>query len=512
VQDLLVPMGLTRKVATGLSGDFVKLAADLSSFSNVPIADAFTAIRAGIVGEFEPLRRLGVTLSVAKIEQEAMRMGLIKTKAELTPAIKTQVVYAEAVKQSADAMRDTIRTSDSYANQVRKLQANIEDFKVELGQELLPIAKEYVGKLNEWIAANKELITLKVHEVLDKTATSMNKIVDVYNKLPEGVIGATGVGILGRWFFGSWKPALLLAWIYDANRRMDKFVANMNKGNDALNQMASSHGVNDTAAYLKKLGENAEKSGEQIEVAMLDASDAFVKLQKTKEDYRDREQDNLIIEPTDEYTKMVEQKFETMYGEATETLDELSEFTKQAYRNMESYAGDFFFDIMKGNYDNLLDSFLDMTRRMVAEWLAAQAMIGLFGSEFGKGGPLGGFIGSAVSFLNPFKMAQGGMINEPVFGVGASGRSYMFGESGPDGASGRSYMFGESGPEAVVPLGSSSNSMGGITINMPIDARGSDAGVEARLQRLVPQIAAQTKVATLEAIRRGGYAREVVRG
>lgn len=69
-------MGFTKEKTGELSTTFAKLAVDLSSFFNVSEKDALIALRAGIVGESEPLRRLGVQLNEAKIQNEAFRLGL----------------------------------------------------------------------------------------------------------------------------------------------------------------------------------------------------------------------------------------------------------------------------------------------------------------------------------------------------------------------------------------------------------------------------------------------------
>jgi hypothetical protein len=91
-------------------------------------------------------------------------------------------------------------------------------------------------------------------------------------------------------------------------------------------------------------------------------------------------------------------------------------------------------------------------------------------------------------------------------------------EGGPVTA-GQPYIVGERGPEWFVPRQSGTvlpNGMnpGGTTINtsVAIDARGADAGVEARLRVLAGQIARQASAMTLDAIRRGGAAYETVRG
>jgi hypothetical protein len=66
--NMLVPMGFARDRAAEMSKRMVQLASDMASFNNVPTAEALDAIRSGIAGETEPLRRLGVDLRVAALE------------------------------------------------------------------------------------------------------------------------------------------------------------------------------------------------------------------------------------------------------------------------------------------------------------------------------------------------------------------------------------------------------------------------------------------------------------
>jgi phage-related minor tail protein len=83
-------------------------------------------------------------------------------------------------------------------------------------------------------------------------------------------------------------------------------------------------------------------------------------------------------------------------------------------------------------------------------------------------------------------------------------------------------LMGEAGPEAILPLardrsgslGVRASGNGGLVItqSFTIDARGADAGSEARLRALIPQIVAAARDGTLDAIRRGGYAFRTARG
>ena len=145
---LLEPLSASKKLAGEMSVQFVKLATDLSSFNNVPVADALLAIRSGLVGEAEPLRRFGVLLNEAAVKAEAVRMGLVKQKEELTEQQKVQARANLIMEQTKLAQGDAIRTSDSYANQVRRLQNSLRDLGTDMGKVLLPAMTAVVSFLN----------------------------------------------------------------------------------------------------------------------------------------------------------------------------------------------------------------------------------------------------------------------------------------------------------------------------------------------------------------------------
>ncbi len=90
MQDLLVPMGMNADAAGKMSNEVVKLAADLGSFNNKETATVMDDIQSALVGNYETMKKYGVVLNASVVEQEALRMGLKKTKDELTAADKAQ--------------------------------------------------------------------------------------------------------------------------------------------------------------------------------------------------------------------------------------------------------------------------------------------------------------------------------------------------------------------------------------------------------------------------------------
>lgn len=149
--NLLTAIGVNDDQAVEMSKTFVQLAGDLASFNNASPEETLLALRSALSGEFEPMKRFGVALNQAAIEQQALKMGLIETKDELTPAIKAQAGYALILEQTQTAQGDFVRTADGLANSQRILSAQFQDTAASIGEQLLPIALELVNVVRGWL-------------------------------------------------------------------------------------------------------------------------------------------------------------------------------------------------------------------------------------------------------------------------------------------------------------------------------------------------------------------------
>lgn len=149
--NLLTSMGLSRQAAADLSVEMLKLGADLASFNNLSIDEALGKIRSGLVGEFEPLRSLGVTLNADAVAAKAVELGLADTAKAVDSAAKIQATYALIVEQTANAQGDFARTSEGMANSQRKLNAAWQEARAAIGTGLIPVAQQIVGTLTEMI-------------------------------------------------------------------------------------------------------------------------------------------------------------------------------------------------------------------------------------------------------------------------------------------------------------------------------------------------------------------------
>jgi hypothetical protein len=148
--NLFQAFGIGQAPAQEMSTTLVTLAADLASFNNASIDDVLLALRSGLSGETEPLKRFGIALNDVRLKEEAMSQGLIKNATGTLPiAAKAQAAYALIMKDSALAQGDFARTSDGVANMTRILQASFADVRAELGTALLPVFKSLLGFLQD---------------------------------------------------------------------------------------------------------------------------------------------------------------------------------------------------------------------------------------------------------------------------------------------------------------------------------------------------------------------------
>lgn len=215
--NLFTALGLTQSAAADMSTSAVTLATDLGSFNNASAPEALEAIKAGLLGEAEPLKRFGVNLSAARIEAEAFALGLAKpvknaaaitaannkvtvavqklataqkehgkgsieaktaqdavaraqadlTKAmqgstpELTAAQKAQAAYSVILKDTKTAQGDFARTSDGMANQTKIAKARFEDLQGTVGAKLLPVVNKAITaglKMADWLERNRKIV------------------------------------------------------------------------------------------------------------------------------------------------------------------------------------------------------------------------------------------------------------------------------------------------------------------------------------------------------------------
>lgn len=193
IQSLGTSFGLASDKAYILSKNLTQLAYDESSYWNKDVAETFTAMSSAISGEIEPIRRLGVDLSQARLKQELLALGFNKQVSSLSQADKAVLRYIAIMKQTANVQGNLAQTIQSPANQIKILKAQLDMLAKSVGSLLYPAMKsilppliaavQLIREFVEWVA---KLMGVKVvFTDFTKSADSVGGIGDAMDNTAD---------------------------------------------------------------------------------------------------------------------------------------------------------------------------------------------------------------------------------------------------------------------------------------------------------------------------------------
>jgi phage-related protein len=148
IYNMTSSMGVAEDNALKMSKGISVLAEDMASFYNLDSAEAFNKLRAGITGETEPLKSLGILVDENTIKQVAYSEGIAKNGAELTQQQKVLARYVAILKQTGNAQGDLARTINSPSNQLRSLKQQVTNLGISLSKFFMPIVSAVLPWLN----------------------------------------------------------------------------------------------------------------------------------------------------------------------------------------------------------------------------------------------------------------------------------------------------------------------------------------------------------------------------
>lgn len=193
IQSLGTSFGLTSDKAYVLSKNLTQLAYDEGSYWNKGVAETFTAMSSAISGEIEPIRRLGIDLTQARLQQELLALGFNKQVSSLSQADKAVLRYIAIMKQTANVQGNLAQTIQSPANQIKILKAQLDMLAKSVGSLLYPALKailppliaavQLIREFVEWVA---KLMGVKVvFTDFTKSADSVGGIGDAMDETTD---------------------------------------------------------------------------------------------------------------------------------------------------------------------------------------------------------------------------------------------------------------------------------------------------------------------------------------
>ena len=198
--DLMAGMQATGAEGLAMAQKMQMLGTDLASFQNVEggATVATEKLRAGLLGETENLKSLGIMVNETTIAQQMAENGDKRKFQSLSELEKMEVRMQIATKQSKNAIGDAVKTSDGYANTVRDLQGRFKDLVTEISIKFLPIAMQIVNYMVDSLLPAIETYILPA---VDKFIKVIGKIAEWFTNLD----GRTKAVVLG---FGAFVVAI----------------------------------------------------------------------------------------------------------------------------------------------------------------------------------------------------------------------------------------------------------------------------------------------------------------
>ena len=234
-QLMLTSMGLTEKASFDMSKGLVKLVNDIASFRNQKPEDIFLKLQAGITGESEPLKRLGILVNETVIKNLALKDATIKARVStqkfnnvisaqvngmvkvakaarkqtlvLTDAEKVMLRYKAIVNATEKDQGDMKRTMDDTANVFRVIAAQIKVTANTIGKVFLPevtkaaiVVRQFFinnqARIKVWAETAKKAITVVVDKLKEYFALAragnfaaiFKDIGRIFGSLIKGVI------------------------------------------------------------------------------------------------------------------------------------------------------------------------------------------------------------------------------------------------------------------------------------------------------------------------------------
>ena len=187
--------GFTEEEAYKMSTALTQLSGDVASFYNITQGEAYTKLKSVFTGETETLKELGVVMTQNALDAYAMANGFGKTTSAMAEQEKVALRLRFVQDQLSAASGDFVRTSDSWANQVRIMQLQISSLKATVGQGLINVFTPVLRVINILLAklatvanafrAFTELITGRKSEAGSLTGIS-GDVEAGYNEAAEG--------------------------------------------------------------------------------------------------------------------------------------------------------------------------------------------------------------------------------------------------------------------------------------------------------------------------------------
>lgn len=165
-----------------VSLNLTKLTADMASFYNVEQAAVAEDLAAIFTGQTRPLRTYGLDLTQATLAEWALKHGMDADIKSMSQAEKTMLRYQYVLANTTASHGDFAKTAGTWANQVRILSQQFQQFGSIVGKGVIAAFKPFIQTLNK---------------VMAKVITFSENVLNALGKIFGWKFEITGGGLTG---------------------------------------------------------------------------------------------------------------------------------------------------------------------------------------------------------------------------------------------------------------------------------------------------------------------------
>lgn len=188
-------VGMMGEASIATSKAMTMLAGDMSSLTNMPLDTVMKNFSSGLSGAAMAVKKYGMDISVAALQETALGLGVKKNVSDMTQAEKEYLRVITMLQQSKVAWGDLADTINQPANQFRMLKSNIKQCGLMLSRLFMPVIQKVLPWLNAMAMAVKDLMKyigdlfgLKFDSSLGSTGSDTS---DTYDDVSDSADNAT---------------------------------------------------------------------------------------------------------------------------------------------------------------------------------------------------------------------------------------------------------------------------------------------------------------------------------
>jgi hypothetical protein len=318
---IIKAFGITGPLMDDMSVRLAKLAVDMASFHNTSDENAFMALRSGLSGETEPLKRFGIVLTDTNLKFFALEKGIKSNVEQMNQAQKTALRYEFILDKTKDSQGDAARTAESYANQTRRLSGEITTLQEEMGKSVTPALADALSVLSASIQTTR-LFTRELIKDLGSLAEAISLKLYKAGVTKQSTLKGMKLGFMET---GAKTQPGILSRVSDRleAEKNAEGTAELNERINALDSFESLGGV------APSKGQGAAKAAEERDKAIRDVMQALsAQAQANAERLKQRREELKLRERLGVLTKEESRELETINRRVDFQEDKVRDLTQ----------------------------------------------------------------------------------------------------------------------------------------------------------------------------------------